>query len=117
MKLKLLFGAALSCLITMQVNATYAPVSGAQNNTVTVVERSGKPPFKRRFTEVKSVDVAQFETVSTENCENVKTVVMRGKPPYKRTTECVGVVDVAQFEITNDSPQTDFSGRPPFKRH
>lgn len=79
-----------------------------------VVERSGKPPFKRSFAQISTVDVAQFE-VRTQ-CEEVKIVSFRGKPPFKRSTECVNVVDVAQFEIDNTKSKTDFSGKPPFKR-
>ncbi|HCV16579.1 MAG TPA: hypothetical protein DGF36_00455 [Alteromonas sp.] len=80
-----------------------------------VVERSGKPPFKRTFVQSRTVDVAQFET--SAQCEDVKTVTLRGKPPFKRSTECVRVVDVAQFEVGSEQPTTDFSGKPPFKRH
>ena len=114
MKLSILPLLAVSCLSFAHTSAQAAP---EMNNTDTtmVVERSGKPPFKRTFVQARTVDVAQFET--SAQCEDVKTVTLRGKPPFKRSTECVRVVDVAQFEVSSEQPTTDFSGKPPFKRH
>lgn len=117
MKLSVLPVIALSCFSFAHLSAQAAPeMSSSQHSQdkVMVVERSGKPPFKRSFAEISTVDVAQFE-ISNE-CEDVKIVSFRGKPPFKRSTECVNVVDVAQFEIDNAKSKADFSGKPPFKR-
>lgn len=101
--------------------AALSAESGVNNASVKkmiIVDRTGKPPFKRELVEVSEHDVAQFELLnaSTE-CENRMSVDMRGKPPFKRSVECVPVVDVAQFEMTNESESsTNFSGHPPFKR-
>ncbi|GGF55308.1 hypothetical protein [Alteromonas lipolytica] len=117
MKLPILPLIALSCFSFVHSASQAAPQIGNNeaSDTIMVVERTGKPPFKRTFAPVSTADVAQFEI--TSQCEETKTVVMRGKPPFKRTTECLNVVDVAQFETTSTGQQTDFSGRPPFKRH
>ncbi|NVK56581.1 MAG: hypothetical protein HWE26_13285 [Alteromonadaceae bacterium] len=117
MKLQLLPVIALTCLATMHTEITAAPFLSSEDSKLMVVERSGKPPFKRSFVQAKGVDVAQFETVSAANCEEVKVVNMRGKPPFKRSTECVEMVDMAQFEVSDETKATDFKGRPPFKRH
>lgn len=117
MKSVFLCSIALSCLSFVHVSAQAAPNLGADSaEKIMVVDRSGKPPFKRVFVAEKTVDVAQFETISQGECEVVKTVTMRGKPPFKRSQECVLQVDVAQFEITSEQPKTDFSGKPPFTR-
>lgn len=116
---------ALSLLLVTSLSATMfsAHSATAQNDEakdtkIMVVERDGKPPFKRSFVAAKEYDVAQFEAFGeTQPCEKKMTVVMRGKPPFKRSAECLPVVDVAQFEISEDVKATDFTGRPPFKRH
>lgn len=117
MKISILPILAVFCLSFTHSSVKAAPGAGnnASTETIMVVERSGKPPFKRTFVEARSVDVAQFETSS--KCENIKTVTLRGKPPFKRSTACVQVVDVAQFELSSEQNKTDFSGKPPFKRH
>jgi len=99
-------------------NAISATNDSATTKKLMVVERSGKPPFKRTFVNANEVDVAQFETMSEAlPCEKRVSVTMRGKPPYKRSVECVPVVNMAQFEQTDETRSTAFRGSPPFKRH
>ncbi|QJR82385.1 hypothetical protein CA267_017320 [Alteromonas pelagimontana] len=87
---------------------------------VQVVDRTGKPPFTRKFETLPVQDVAQFEALSQENAMEwveVRTVDMSGKPPYQRKVERLRVIDIAQFEEIKNQDSTDYSGRPPFKRH
>lgn len=117
MILPLILASSVSMTL-FSTSAISATNDSAATNKVMVVERSGKPPFKRTFVNAKEVDVAQFETMNEAlPCEKRVSVTMRGKPPFKRVTECVPVVNMAQFEQTDDARSTDFRGSPPFKRH
>ena len=59
---------------------------------------------------------AAGETRNNEMVD-IQVVDYAGKPPFKRSSDCVETVDLAQFEVTNEEKTTQFSGRPPFKRH
>lgn len=99
----------------------------AEEETVTVmtVDRSGKPPFKRRFVTMSLADAAMAESGEETASKNGETVVVttvdtRGKPPFKRRKVEVPVSDAAMAapEVAEDAKShPPRRNRPPFLRH
>lgn len=107
----------LACTSMVHANASEAGTTASQTSSQVVTEFSGKPPFKRQRVVGETMDMAQFEVVTSAQTCQANKATMRGKPPFKRSSDCVETVDLAQFEVTNEEKTTQFSGRPPFKRH
>lgn len=93
----------------------------AEMVTIMTVDRSGKPPFKRRFETVPVSDAAMSEPAlyAGEETITVKSVDLRGKPPFKRRSIELPVSDAAAAEPAAGEQQKRArrSNRPPFQRH
>lgn len=107
----------LTCTPMVHAKTSEAGTNTSDASSQVVTEFSGKPPFKRQRVAGETVDMAQFEVVTSAQTCQANKATMRGKPPFKRNSDCVETVDLAQFEVTNEKTTTQFSGRPPFKRH
>lgn len=98
--------------------------AGSDMARIHSVDYRGKPPFRRMVTDLPAAEVARLEAVATPDGAETVTITTRrglahGKPPYRRVTRTLPVTEVARLELfAQEEPRgTDFSGRPPFKRH
>ncbi|MEE4204477.1 MAG: hypothetical protein V2I45_12670 [Halieaceae bacterium] len=101
-------------------------VADEETVTVMTVDRSGKPPFKRRFVTMSLADAAMAESSDDARFEGGETVLLttvdtRGKPPFKRRKMEVLVSDAAmavpaagEVDVKSHPPRRN---RPPFLRH
>jgi hypothetical protein len=76
-------------------------------NTVSITDYRGKPPFRRRIVkmdDLSSAEFARFEEITTEAAldsdrigEKMQVVDYRGKPPFKRRSVEIDDSNVAEF--------------------
>jgi hypothetical protein len=89
-------------------------------NTVSITDFSGKPPFRRRTVKIDDLSVAEFarfEELSSEVAvdssrigETVTVVDFRGKPPFRRSVVQIDEANVAEFARFEEVP--DAQDRP-----
>jgi hypothetical protein len=98
-------------------------------NTVSITDFRGKPPFRRRIVKIddlSSAEFARFEEITTEAAadesrigERVTVVDYRGKPPFKRRSVEIDEANVAEFarfeEVTEEPEQRSRRRGPPGK--
>lgn len=121
-KSAILLGLSSALVLSSGVALADDDSSGAKLETAKIwqVDRSGKPPFKRRLVEVPLADIASME-IEAENGETevVRVVDYRGKPPFRRVSKEVVVQDVASFETEALSAEerSKIKPKPFLKRH
>lgn len=100
------------------------------DNSLLVVDYSGKPPFKRQVValdELSSTELARFELMtrpveidSSRIGETITVVEFRGKPPYKRQVIEIDATNAAQFaqfeEVSEVAEQRPLRPRFPGKQ-
>ncbi len=108
----------LGFVAVMPHTSVLADASSEEMVKVTLVDFSGRPPFKREVVELPAADVAAMEaTEEILEVERIWTVDYSGKPPFKRQFEDVPVIDVASMEAVSETVKPVSAARTPFKRH
>lgn len=103
-------------------------------NTVSITDFSGKPPFRRRIVKIDDLtaaEFARFEEVAGDIAvdgsrigQTVTVVDFRGKPPFRRSTVQIDEDNLAEFarfeEVTETADKPRRRGPPnkgfPFRR-